>query len=113
MMATSSMDEVNAIEAVERPLQVLGPVASQHAANAVFADNLSRKVANRIGARRFDLAVFVDYLADAGITVDAFFGLRHQHYYAMIVTTTHCLCAALPLRGNTDNGLCFLYLHMW
>lgn len=38
----------------------------------------------------------------------AFFGLRHQHHYAMMLATTHCLCAALPLRGNTDSGLFFL-----
>lgn len=69
-MATSSMEQVNAIAASETPLQALGPIANQHAANAAFADYLSRKASNTIRAQRFDLALFADYLA-ADVTVDA------------------------------------------
>jgi hypothetical protein len=77
-METNSTYEVNAIEAIERPLQALGPIANHHAANTAFADYISRKATNTIRAQRFDLAVFANYLADAGVTVDTFFGLRYQ-----------------------------------
>ena len=59
-----------ALETTER-LQILGQDANHHAANATFADYISRKATNTIRAQRFDLVVFADYLAAAGVEVDA------------------------------------------
>ena len=48
----------------------VGQMANQHAAGATFADYLSRKAPNTVKAQGFDLAIFADYLAAAGVTVD-------------------------------------------
>ena len=53
------------------PMAQLGKVANHHAAGATFTDYTSRKATNTVKAQRFDLSVFADYLAAAGVTVTA------------------------------------------
>lgn len=67
------MGELIIIDARLEPVEnmaALGLVANQCAANAVFADYLSRKATNTIAAQRFDLGVFSQYLGDVGLVVD-------------------------------------------
>lgn len=52
-------------------LTAVGRAADHHAAGAIFADYISRKAKNTVKAQMFDLAVFADYLAAAGVLVDA------------------------------------------
>lgn len=49
----------------------IGQLANHHAANAAFADYLSRKATNTIRAQRFDLGVFSQYLAAVGVHCQA------------------------------------------
>lgn len=50
---------------------VAGYVADHFAAQQAFADYASRKAPNTIKAQQFDLSVFADYLATAGIVTSA------------------------------------------
>lgn len=52
-------------------LTAIGRAADRHAAGAIFADYISRKAKNTVKAQGFDLAVFADFLAAAGVMVDA------------------------------------------
>lgn len=52
-------------------MAIIGQIANQHAAGATFADYTSRKAPNTVKAQGFDLAVFAEYLAAAGVNADA------------------------------------------
>lgn len=52
-------------------MQAAGQAANQVAAEHTFADYISRKAPNTIKAQGFDLAVFAEYLAAAGVLVAA------------------------------------------
>lgn len=51
------------------PLEIAGQVANHHARAAVFDDYLSRKSDNTIRTQAAALALFADYLSQAGLTV--------------------------------------------
>lgn len=59
-----------AITTAER-MKAAGAAADQAAAKHTFADYISRKATNTVKAQGFDLAVFADYLAIAGVAVDS------------------------------------------
>lgn len=59
------------ISAPLAPAHQVGQVANYHAAQQVFCDYLDRKAQNTIKAQGFDLAVFSEYLAAAGINASA------------------------------------------
>ena len=52
-------------------MALVGQLANRHAAGATFADYTSRKAPNAVKAQGFDLAVFAEYLAAAGVNTDA------------------------------------------
>ena len=52
-------------------MALVGQLANKHAAGATFADYASRKAPNTVKAQGFDLAVFAEYLAAAGVNADA------------------------------------------
>ncbi|MCB0063208.1 MAG: tyrosine-type recombinase/integrase [Caldilineaceae bacterium] len=70
-MGNIELIESNTALATGERLQLIGQAANHHAANATFADYLSRKATNTIRAQRFDLVTFAGYLAAAGVVLDA------------------------------------------
>lgn len=67
---TIIIHEQTAIDTAAK-LAAAGQAANQAAAKHTFADYASRKAKNTVRSQGFDLAVFADYLAIAGVTVDA------------------------------------------
>lgn len=49
-------------------MAIIGKVADHYAAQTTFSDYTQRKAPNTVGAQGFDLAVFAQYLTDAGAT---------------------------------------------
>lgn len=65
---TASLQAPSPAELTEyTPLELAGQVANRHAAAGVFADYLSRKSDNTIRTQAASLAVFAEYLGQAGI----------------------------------------------
>lgn len=56
--------------ATAEQMAIVGQIANHHAAGSTFADYTSRKAPNTVKAQGFDLAVFAEYLAAAGVNVD-------------------------------------------
>lgn len=54
------------------PLALAGQIANQHAARQVFSDYRSRKAGNTVRRQDADLALFVEYLQDVGLSVGDF-----------------------------------------
>lgn len=67
---TIMLHEQTAIDTAAK-MNAAGHAANQAAAKHTFTDYHSRKAKNTVKAQGFDLAVFADYLALAGVSVDA------------------------------------------